>query len=171
MEVTAYHEAVPGHHLQGSLAIEVPGRPAFRRSCSFSALDEGWGLYSEGLAAEVGLYSDPYAEFGRLVLDALRCARLVVDTGLHHRRWSRERAIEYLEANTALPRIEIEIEVDRYIAWPGQALAYKVGELKIRELEFVPSVVEKEDRFPWYCHTASRSVPVGPPWPIVSRAE
>lgn len=134
MQALAYHEGVPGHHLQFSLAMETPGRPAFRRFGYFPAYSEGWGLYSEGLPGEVGLYTDPFAEFGRLEYNAWRAGRLVVDTGIHAKRWSREQAIAYLEANTAVPRPEIESEVDRYIAWPGQALAYKIGELKIREL-------------------------------------
>src|SRR5271157_759704 len=134
MQALAYHEAIPGHHLQGALGLEAPGRPPFRRYIYFPAFDEGWGLYSESLPAEIGLYTDPYAVFGRLNYDALRCARLVVDTGMHHKGWTRARAIDYMEQNTSLPRNEIENEVDRYIAWPGQALAYKVGELKIREL-------------------------------------
>ena len=134
MQALAYHEGVPGHHLQFSLAMEAPGRPAFRRFGYVPAFSEGWGLYSESLPREVGLYTDPYAELGRLEYDAWRSGRLVVDTGLHHKRWSRDRAIEYLEANTAVPRLEIESEVDRYIAWPGQALAYKIGERKIREI-------------------------------------
>jgi prolyl oligopeptidase len=134
MQALAYHEAVPGHHLQFALAMEVPGRPAFRKFGYFPAYSEGWALYSESLPREVGLYADPYAELGQLEYNAWRCGRLVVDTGLHHKRWSRAQAIAYLEENTAVPRLEIESEVDRYIAWPGQALAYKVGELKIREL-------------------------------------
>jgi len=137
MQALAYHEAVPGHHLQGVLARLTPqGEPVrpFRRYLYFTAFDEGWGLYSEGLPGEIGLYRDPYAEFGRLNYDSLRCARLVVDTGLHHKRWSRDQAIAYMEENSSLPRNEIENEVDRYVAWPGQALAYKIGELKIREL-------------------------------------
>ena len=134
MQALAYHEAIPGHHLQGALAQESPGRPPLRRYFYFPAFDEGWALYCESLPAEIGLYTDPYAVFGRLNYDALRCARLVVDTGMHRKGWSRARAIEYMEQNTSLPRTEIENEVDRYIAWPGQALAYKVGELKIREI-------------------------------------
>ena len=134
MQALAYHEAVPGHHLQFALAMEVPGRPAFRRFGYFSSFSEGWGLYSEALPREVGLYADPYAEMGQLEYSAWRAGRLVVDTGMHHRKWTRDRAVAYLEANTAVPRIEIESEVDRYIAWPGQALAYKIGELKIREI-------------------------------------
>ena len=134
MQALAYHEGVPGHHLQFSLAMEASGRPAFRRFGYVPAFSEGWGLYSEGLPAEVGLYTDPYADLGRLEFNAWRSGRLVVDTGIHQKRWSREEAIAYLEANTAVPRPEIESEVDRYIAWPGQALAYKIGELKIREI-------------------------------------
>lgn len=134
MQALAYHEGVPGHHLQFSLAMEVPGRPAFRRFGYVPAFSEGWGLYSESLPREVGLMSDPYAEFGQLEYSAWRAGRLVVDTGLHHKRWTRDQAIAYLEENTAVPRLEIESEVDRYIAWPGQALAYKIGELKIREI-------------------------------------
>ena len=134
MQALAYHEGVPGHHLQFSLAMEAPGRPAFRRFGYVPAFSEGWGLYSESLPREVGLYTDPYAELGQHEYDAWRCGRLVVDTGLHHKRWSRDRAINYLEANTAVPHLEIESEVDRYIAWPGQALAYKIGERKIREI-------------------------------------
>ncbi len=134
MQALAYHEAVPGHHLQVALGLEAPGRPPFRRYFYFPAFDEGWALYTESLPEEIGLYTDPYAIFGRLNYDALRCARLVVDTGMHHKRWTREQAIVFMEANTSLPRNEIENEVDRYIAWPGQALAYKIGELKIREL-------------------------------------
>ena len=134
MQALAYHEAVPGHHLQGALAAEAGGRPPFRRYFYLPAFDEGWALYAEGLPAELGLYRDPYAELGRLSYDAQRCVRLVVDTGIHARGWSRDKAIDYFTANTAIPLNEIENEVDRYIAWPGQALAYKIGELKIREI-------------------------------------
>ena len=134
MQALAYHEAVPGHHLQHSLAHEAPGRSAFRSRCNFTAFSEGWALYCERLPAEIGLYVDPYAEFGRLELDAWRSARLVVDTGIHAKGWSREQAIAFIESVSASSRAEIEREVDRYIAWPAQALAYKIGELKIREL-------------------------------------
>ncbi|MFO0950059.1 MAG: DUF885 domain-containing protein [Isosphaeraceae bacterium] len=132
MQALAYHEAVPGHHFQGAVAAETPGRVPFRRFFYLPAYDEGWALYSEGLPAEIGLYRDPYSRLGRLVYDAQRCVRLVVDTGIHDRGWSRDQAIAYFEANTAIPRNEIGNEVDRYIIWPGQALAYKVGELTIR---------------------------------------
>ena len=134
MQALAYHEAVPGHHLQFALTIEAADRPAFRRNGYIPAFSEGWGLYSESLPGEVGLYTDPYADYGRLEYNAWRSARLVVDTGLHHKRWTREQAIAYLEKNSAMPRMEIESEVDRYIAWPGQALAYKMGELRIRAI-------------------------------------
>jgi uncharacterized protein (DUF885 family) len=145
MQALAYHEAIPGHHLQGAFARLTPGgepvRP-FRRYFYFTAFDEGWALYSEGLPGEIGLYTDSYAEFGRLNYDSLRCARLVVDTGVHNKHWTRDQAIAYMEENSSLPRNEIENEVDRYIAWPGQALAYKIGELKIRELRAVAEVRE-----------------------------
>ena len=134
MQALAYHEAVPGHHLQHSLAHEALGRSAFRTHCNFTAFSEGWALYCERLPAEIGLYVDPYAEFGRLELDAWRSARLVVDTGIHAKGWTRDEAIAFIESVSASSRPEIEREVDRYIAWPAQALAYKIGELKIREL-------------------------------------
>ena len=134
MPALAFHEAVPGHHLQIALALELPGRPAFRRFGYFPAFGEGWGLYAESLPREVGIATDPYSELGRLQYNAWRSARLVVDTGMHHKGWTRDQAIAYLEANTAMPRIEVESEVDRYIAWPGQALAYKIGERTIRAI-------------------------------------
>jgi uncharacterized protein (DUF885 family) len=134
METLAYHEGVPGHHLQFSLAHEAPGRSMFRRHVYFTAFSEGWALYAEGLPVEVGLETDPYVEFGRLEASAWRSARLVVDTGIHHLHWTREQSIAYLEAISADPHAQIETEVDRYIARPGQALAYKIGELTIREI-------------------------------------
>jgi uncharacterized protein (DUF885 family) len=128
------HECVPGHSHQAAMALEAPARPPFRRRTYFSGYGEGWGLYSEWLGTKLGLYETPYEEFGRQTFEMWRAARLVIDTGLHTRGWSREQAIAYLEDHTALSRRDIEVEVDRYISWPGQALAYKLGELKIREL-------------------------------------
>ena len=134
MEALAYHEAVPGHHLQIALAQELDSLPDFRQHEGFTVFVEGWGLYSEGLPAEVGLYQDPYSRFGRLTFDAWRASRLVVDTGIHAMKWTRDDAIKFLGERTAISEHDVISEVDRYIAWPGQALAYKIGELKIREL-------------------------------------
>ncbi|MBS0393769.1 MAG: DUF885 family protein [Proteobacteria bacterium] len=128
------HEAVPGHHLQGALAQELEHVPAFRRQLYPHAFGEGWGLYAEKLGVEMGIYRTPYEHFGRLTYEMWRACRLVVDTGMHALGWSRQQAQDYLAANTALSLHEIRTEVDRYIAWPGQALAYKMGELKILEL-------------------------------------
>ena len=130
----ALHEAVPGHHLQGSLARELENVPPFRLDLYPHAFGEGWGLYSEKLGKEMGMYKTPYDEFGRLTYEMWRACRLVVDTGMHAKGWSRDRAMEYLASNTALSLHEVRTETDRYIAWPGQALAYKMGELKILEL-------------------------------------
>ena len=134
MEVLAYHEAVPGHHLQLAIQQELTNLPKFRRHGGYTAFIEGWGLYSEELPRLVGFYKDALSDFGRLSFDAWRAARLVVDTGIHHERWTRERAIQFFLENTALSELNIASEVDRYIAWPGQALAYKIGQLKISEL-------------------------------------
>ncbi|HEX7238653.1 MAG TPA: DUF885 domain-containing protein, partial [Longimicrobiaceae bacterium] len=134
VESLSFHEAVPGHHLQIALAQELPDAPPFRRVASFTAFVEGWALYSESLGREVGFYQDPYSYFGHLTYDAWRACRLVVDTGLHDMGWTRQQAIDYMAANTALSLLNVTNEVDRYIAWPGQALGYKVGQLKIREL-------------------------------------
>jgi uncharacterized protein (DUF885 family) len=134
LEALTLHEAVPGHHLQGALAKELEGLPPFRRYTYVNAFGEGWGLYSERLGIEAGFYQDPYSDFGRLTYEMWRACRLVVDTGVHALGWSREQAIDYMAERTALSRHEITTEVDRYISWPGQALAYKMGELKIREL-------------------------------------
>jgi uncharacterized protein (DUF885 family) len=134
LESLTLHEAVPGHHLQGALSAELTDLPAFRRFLYVDAFGEGWGLYSEHLGLEMGLYTDPYSDFGRLTYEMWRACRLVVDTGLHAKGWTRRQAIDYLASNTALSLHECTTETDRYISWPGQALAYKTGELKIREL-------------------------------------
>lgn len=134
LEALTLHEAVPGHHLQIALQQELQGLPAFRRFSGVTAFVEGWALYAERLGLEAGFYQDPYADFGRLTYEMWRACRLVVDTGIHALGWSRQQALDFLAANTALSLHEIRTETDRYISWPGQALAYKVGELKIREL-------------------------------------
>jgi uncharacterized protein (DUF885 family) len=128
------HECVPGHSHQGAMALEAPDRPAFRRETYFSGYGEGWGLYTEWLGTKLGMYETPYEEFGRETFEMWRAARLVIDTGMHSQGWTRQKAIDYLSSQTALAKLDIENEVDRYISWPGQALAYKLGELKIREL-------------------------------------
>ena len=129
------HEAVPGHHLQMALNAELPKSiPAFRRNLYLSAYGEGWGLYTESLAQEMGIYTTPYERFGQLTYSMWRACRLVVDTGIHAFGWSREKAVAFMAENTALSLHEINTEVDRYISWPGQALAYKIGELKIKAL-------------------------------------
>ena len=134
LPVLTLHEAVPGHHLQISLAQELEDLPDFRRYSYISAFGEGWGLYSEWLGLEAGIYSDPYSRFGRLTYEMWRACRLVVDTGLHAKGWTRQQALDYLGGNTALSLHEVRTETDRYISWPGQALAYKIGELEIKRL-------------------------------------
>lgn len=128
------HEAVPGHHLQAALALEIEGVPAFRKQFYPHAFGEGWGLYAEKIGVEMGIYQTPYEQFGRLSYEMWRACRLVIDTGLHSKGWSRQQAMDYLADNTVLSLHNVQTEVDRYIAWPGQALAYKMGELTLWEL-------------------------------------
>ncbi len=134
MEALTAHEAVPGHHLQLSLSQELEDVPQWRRYDDYTAFVEGWGLYAESLGDEMGLYKDPYSKFGQLTYEIWRAIRLVVDTGMHAKGWTRQQAIDYFKANAGKAEHDIEVEVDRYIVWPGQALAYKIGELKIKEL-------------------------------------
>jgi uncharacterized protein (DUF885 family) len=128
----ALHECTPGHSFQAALALEAPARPQFRNDVYFAGYGEGWGLYTEWLGRVMGIYETPYEEFGQLTYEMWRAARLVVDTGIHHYGWSRDQALQYMKDNVALSEHEITTEVDRYIAWPGQATAYKLGELQIR---------------------------------------
>ncbi len=134
LEALTLHEAVPGHHLQTALAKELEHLPSFRQNTYISAFGEGWGLYSEKLGLEAGFYQDPYSNFGRLTYEMWRAIRLVVDTGMHTKGWTREQAIKMMEENTALSTHNVRTEIDRYISWPAQALSYKLGELKILEL-------------------------------------
>ncbi len=134
MESLAIHEAVPGHHLQLAIAQEQENVPEFRTMLMFTAFVEGWGLYSESLGPELGMYQDPYSRYGQLTYEIWRAIRLVVDTGLHQMGWTRDQAIAYFRENSSMSEQDVVVEIDRYIAWPGQALAYKIGELKIQEL-------------------------------------
>ncbi|HIF20062.1 MAG TPA: DUF885 domain-containing protein [Gammaproteobacteria bacterium] len=135
MEVLSVHEAVPGHHLQIALAMELEGIPNFRKYSGYTAFVEGWGLYSESLGYDIGLYEDPYSKFGALTYDMWRAVRLVVDTGMHYKGWSRQQAIDFFKDNAAKTEQDIVNEIDRYLIMPGQALAYKIGQLKLLELK------------------------------------
>ena len=134
VEALAYHEALPGHHLQLAIQTELGDVPPFRKFGGITAYSEGWGLYTEELGKDMGFYTDPYSDFGRLGMELWRACRLVVDTGIHHKRWSREKAIAYLTENTPNPDGDIRKAIERYIVYPGQATAYMIGKLKILEL-------------------------------------
>jgi uncharacterized protein (DUF885 family) len=134
VEAVSYHEGIPGHHLQISLQQEVPGLPQFRQQGYYTAYTEGWGLYSERLGKELGLYKDPYSDYGRLEADMWRAIRLVVDTGVHSQHWTRQQMVDFFHEHSGMDETNIQSEVDRYIAWPAQALGYKMGQLKILEL-------------------------------------
>ncbi|MBZ4038290.1 DUF885 domain-containing protein [Novilysobacter selenitireducens] len=135
LEVIAYHEGLPGHHMQIAIAQELEGVPEFRKQAGFTAYSEGWGLYSEWLAREMpGTYTDPYSEYGRLTSEMWRAIRLVVDTGIHAKGWTQDQAIAFMSENSSIPKQAVEAEIRRYITWPGQATAYKIGMIKIQEL-------------------------------------
>ncbi len=134
VEDLSYHEGLPGHHMQISIAREQTGVPAFRKFGGYTAFSEGWGLYAERLGKDLGFYQDPYSDYGRLEGDIWRAIRLVVDTGVHAGGWNREQMVDFFHDHSAIDETSIQAEVDRYIAWPSQALAYKVGQLKILEL-------------------------------------
>jgi len=134
VEATAYHEGIPGHHLQISIQQELTGLPVFRQQSYYTAYTEGWALYSERLGKEIGFYQDPYSDYGRLEADMWRAIRLVVDTGVHSQHWTRQQMVDYFHDHSGLDETNIQAEVDRYIAWPAQALGYKMGQLKILEL-------------------------------------
>jgi uncharacterized protein (DUF885 family) len=133
-EAISYHEGAPGHHFQIALAQELPDVPKFRRFGGYGAYSEGWGLYAEGLGKEMGFYDDPYSEFGMLSTQLWRAVRLVTDTGIHSKQWTREQAIDYFLNNALLSKRDATKEVERYFNWPGQATSYMIGQLKILEL-------------------------------------
>jgi uncharacterized protein (DUF885 family) len=147
LEVIAYHEGLPGHHMQIAIAQELEGVPEFRKQARFSVYSEGWGLYSEWLAREMpGTYADPYSEYGRLTSEMWRAIRLVVDTGLHAKGWTQEQAVAYMSANSSIPQAAVEAEIRRYITWPGQATSYKIGMIRIQQLR-VKAEAELGDGF------------------------
>jgi uncharacterized protein (DUF885 family) len=134
VETTAYHEGVPGHHLQIAIAQELPSLPHFRQHEFYGAYTEGWALYSERLGKEVGFFQDPYSYYGHLQDDMLRAVRLVVDTGFHSKRWTRQQVVDFFHAHSGLDEPTVQAETDRYMVWPGQALSYKIGQLEILKL-------------------------------------
>ena len=134
IEAVSYHEGIPGHHLQISIAEELTGLPEFRKYEGYTAFVEGWALYSERLGKEIGFYTDPVSDYGRLEADIWRAIRLVVDTGVHSLHWTRQQMVDYFHDHSAIDETNVQAEVDRYVAWPGQALGYKMGQLKILEL-------------------------------------
>ena len=148
LEALAYHEGIPGHHMQRTIAQELDGIPQFQKFLSFTAYTEGWGLYTEELAKDMGFYEDPYSDFGRLAMELWRACRLVVDTGIHAKKWSREKAVNYLVENTPNPEYDAQKAIERYIAMPGQATAYMIGKLKIMELR-EKAMNELGDNFDW----------------------
>ena len=134
VESISYHEGIPGHHLQISIAQELTGLPAFRNYIDYTAYTEGWALYSERLGKDIGFYQDPWSDYGRLEADTWRAIRLVIDTGVHSMHWKRDEMLSYFRDHSSMDDTNIQAEVDRYVAWPGQALGYKIGQLKILEL-------------------------------------
>ena len=145
LQALAFHEGIPGHHMQIAIAQELEGIPSFRKYGGYTAFSEGWGLYTEFLPKEMGYYSDPYDDFGRLAMEIWRAARLVVDTGIHDKKWTREEAIQYLLDNTPNPEGDAKKAIERYIVMPGQATAYKIGMLKILELREMAKTELGED--------------------------
>jgi len=134
IETTAYHEGVPGHHMQIAIAQELPDLPPYRQQENYTAYTEGWALYAERLGREVGFYKDPYSYYGHLQDDMLRAIRLVVDTGFHYKHWARQQVVDFFHEHSAIDEPEVQSETDRYMAWPGQALGYKIGQLEILKL-------------------------------------
>jgi uncharacterized protein (DUF885 family) len=134
IEATSYHEGVPGHHMQAAIALEMPDLPPFRQNEFFTAYIEGWALYSERLGREVGFFQDPYSYYGLLSADMLRAIRLVVDTGIHYKHWTRQQVVNFFHEHSGEDEVSVQSETDRYIAWPAHALGYKIGQLEILKL-------------------------------------
>jgi uncharacterized protein (DUF885 family) len=146
MRTLSYHEAIPGHHFQIAIQQELQGVPTFRRIIPFTAYHEGWALYAERLAAEHGFHKDPLSDLGRLQAEMMRAVRLVVDTGIHRMRWKRQQAIDYMREKTGLPEGDVVAEIERYIVDPGQACAYKAGQLKILQRAHDTADIDRPDR-------------------------